>query len=323
VHLSYGSLGDDLLAQHPQLASRFLRHRLNEIIEGPHRRIIHNEDQYLTDYFAARAAEFIERRSRAERPYFLYVPFNAVHSPHMVIEKYYSRFPNIHDHQLRVYAAMIASLDDAVGRIMAAVDASGATRDTLIYFASDNGCEMYFPGLCSCSPLRGGKLSDYEGGTRVPFILSWPSRLPAGAVYPAPVSLLDVLPTSLAAAGRHLPAYRTFDGVDLLPHLTGKITGIPHDELFWRRQPLFAIRKGDWKLWESNDASGIYGRYKLLFNLKDDPNETTNLAASHPEKVRELEASLHEWSADMAAPKWTSRPPDTFEVCGKRFTLPI
>jgi arylsulfatase A-like enzyme len=219
---------------------------------------------------------------------------------------------------------MIAALDDQVGRVLEAVDASGQAGNTLIYFASDNGCAAYTPGLCSCTPLRGGKLSHYEGGVRVPFMARWPGHIKPGTVYREVTSLMDVLPTSVAAAGGKLPTDRVYDGVDLMPYLTGEKSGTPHDMLAWRRQPLFSIRQGDWKLWESvDDKSGKYGRYKLLFNLKDDLDETTNLADKYPDKVRQLEGLVHDWEKSLTDPKWSSRKPVTYTVCGTPFTLPI
>jgi hypothetical protein len=131
--------------------------------------------------------------------------------------KYYQRCPQIKDHQLRVYAAMIAALDDGVGKVLDAVDKSGQANNTLIVFASDNGCAEYVPGLCSCLPLRGSKLSHYEGGVRVPFMMRWPGHIKPDTVYHGAVSLMDVLPTSLAAAGGELPADRIYDGVNLMP----------------------------------------------------------------------------------------------------------
>jgi arylsulfatase A-like enzyme len=307
-----------------RIADTFHRAEANQIIEGAGRHVVHNEKEYLTDYFADRATDFIQRGSQSGQPYFLYLAFNAVHSPHMVTAKYYDRFPQIKNHQERVYAAMVAALDDAVGRVLDAVEASGQAGNTLIYFASDNGCAMYWPGLCSCTPLRGGKLSHYEGGVRVPFMMRWPERIKPGLVYRNVVSLLDVLPTSVAAAGGKLPTNRIYDGVDLTPYLTGRKTGDPHNMLAWRRLPLFSIREGNWKLWESvDDRTGKYGEYKLLFNLEDDLGETTNLADKYPQKVRELEKHVHEWAQGMMDPKWPSKPPKSFSVCGTPFTLPI
>jgi arylsulfatase A-like enzyme len=313
---------DALAGQKPDAA--FYRNKLAQIVEGPERTVVHNEDQYLTDYLGDRDAEFIKRNAATGKPYFLYAAFNAVHEPLMVSQKYYDRFPQMKNEQQRIYAAMVAALDDNVGKIVDAVEASGQADNTIIVFASDNGCAAYVPGLCSCEPLRGGKLTHYEGGTRVPFMMRWPGRIKAGTVYRQVVSLLDVLPTSVAAAGGKLPTDRIYDGVDIMPFITGQKQGAPHDMLVWRRRPLVSIRKGDWKLWESvNDETGTYGEYKLLFNLKTDLNESTNLAASHPEKVKELEGLIHEWAKDMTGPKWPSRPAVKYDVCGTPFVVPI
>ena len=338
VHLSFGPLGDEALnsrvpapandedhgAAFGRIGRTFQRVEQNQIIEGADRHVVHNETTYLTDYFGDRATDYIGLHSKGAQPYFLYLAFNAVHSPHMVTAKYYDRFPEIKDHQMRVYAAMVAALDDQVGRVLDAVDASGQANNTLIYFASDNGCAMYWPGLCSCTPLRGGKLSHYEGGVRVPFMMRWPGHIQPGQVYRDVVSLLDILPTSVMAAGGQLPADRVYDGVDILPFVSGEKPGSPHNMLAWRRLPLFSIRQGDWKLWESvNDKTGKFGEYRLLFNLKDDLNETTNLAERNPRKVKELEALGRQWAKMLTDPKWTGRSPIKFDVCGTPFLLPI
>lgn len=193
----------------------------------------------------------------------------------------------------------------------------------MLYFGSDHGCAMYFPGLCTCHPLRGGKLSHYEGGTRIPFMLRWPAQIDAGLVYHMPVSLLDVLPTSLAAAGGTLPAGRVYDGVDLLPYLRGEKMGRPHETLFWRREPLFSIRSGDWKLWKCSDPSGVYGNYRLIFDLANDPNETTNLASTYSQEAAALEALIDSWTKAMVPPHWPTKNTATFNLCGQTFTLPI
>jgi arylsulfatase A-like enzyme len=325
VQVAFNGAEDEDLGQRlASVSDVFRRKATNQIIEGAEHHVVHNERQYLTDYFGGRAVDFIQRHAGQAQPYFLYLAFNAVHSPFMVTAKYYERFPQLKDHQLRVYAAMVAALDDQVGRVLDAVDRSAQSNDTLIYFASDNGCAMYNPGLCSCTPLRGGKLSYYEGGIRVPFMLRWPARVKPGLVYHEVTSLMDILPTSVAAAGGTLPDDRVYDGVDLMPYLSAARAGVPHDALMWRALPLFSVRQGDWKLWESvNDRTGVYGEYKLLFNLKSDLNEAANLAEREPQKVKELEDLAHKWANMMVAPKWPSRRPAHFGVCGTPFVLPI
>lgn len=294
------------------------RNKYSLIFEGPQRTVVSNEKEYLTEYFARRAVEYVERSARADAPYFLYLAFNAPHDPLVVTQKYYDRFPHIASEPNRIYAAMIAALDDAVGEVLAAVERSGEADNTIVYFMSDNGCAAYIGGLCACEPLRGGKLSHYEGGMRVPFMVRWPQRIKAGQINRSIVSTMDVFPTSLIAAGGRLPADRTYDGVDLMPFLDGDKSGNPHESLMWRRSPLVSIRSGDWKLWKS-----LTGEYTLLFNLRDDPNETTNLASREPQRVRELEAAIEQWSKDLHDPSWPSRPARTYSVCGTPFTLPI
>jgi arylsulfatase A-like enzyme len=135
---------------------------------------------------------------------------------------------------------------------------------------------------------------------------------------------MDILPTSVHAAGGSLPDDRVYDGVDLMPYVSGTKSGVPHDSLTWRALPLFSVRQGDWKLWESvNDRTGVYGEYKLLFDLKSDLNEATNLAEREPQKVRQLEELAHQWAERMIGPKWPSRRPAHFSVCGTPFVLPI
>lgn len=289
-----------------------------QIIEGPGRTIVHNESEYLTDYFGRRAVDYIKREASSDTPYFLYLAPNAAHDPLMVTQKYYDRFPQIANDQNRIYAAMVSALDDMVGNVLNAVEASGEADNTLIFFLTDNGCAAYYPGMCACEPLRGGKLTHYEGGVRVPFMVRWPAKVKSGQIYRSMVSSMDIFPTVLSAAGGKLPTDRIYDGVDLAPYLSGWNTAPPHDMLAWRRSPLASIRKGDWKLWKSTD-----GKYTLLFNLKDDLNETTNLAEKRPDKLKELEAAFAQWAKDMQDPKWPSRPHTTYDVCGTPFEVPI
>lgn len=290
----------------------------NKIVEGPQRTVVENEDRYLTEYLGERAAEFVTRNAAADAPYFLYAAFTAPHDPLQTTQKYYDRFPHIKDEGMRVYASMVSALDDQVGAILDAVEKSGENDDTIVYFMSDNGCAAYIQGICACEPLRGGKLSHYEGGVRVPFMMRWPNQVEGGKVYREVVSTMDVFTTSLTAAGGSLPADRVYDGVDLTPFLKGAAQGIPHDALMWRRKPHASIRKGDWKLWKSLD-----GKFTLLFNLKDDPNEAANLADREPAKLKELSDAFDQWAKDLRDPAWPSRPHVTYDVCGTPFELPI
>lgn len=294
------------------------RNQYTQIFEGKERKIVDNYQEYLTEYFGRRGSEFVSRHAASDKPYFLYLAFTAPHDPLTVTRKYYDRFPNIKTEHHRIYAAMVSALDDAVGEVLGAIERSGEADNTIVYFLSDNGCAAYYEGMCACEPLRGGKLTHYEGGVRIPYMVRWPERLKAGAIYRQPVSTLDIFPTLMKAAGAELPKDRVYDGVDLVPYVTGEKEGVPHERLMWRRSPLVSIRQGDWKLWKE-----LNGKYTLLYNLKSDLNETTNLAERHPEKVRELEAALEKWSKDLQDPRWPSRPETTYNVCGTPFTVPI
>jgi arylsulfatase A-like enzyme len=255
-----------------------------------------DEDRYLTDAFAAEAASFISRNR--EKPFFLYLAFNAVHTPLHATEKYLDRFANIENDRHRYLAAMTASMDDAVGAVLRSVRQSGLEDDTMIVFLSDNGCpEM--TGAGTNGPLAGEKVTYYEGGIRVPFMMQWKGRIPAGRTYTQPVVSRDILPTFLAAAGLTAPTH--FDGVDLMPHVTGKTSRAPHDFLFWRAGSARAVRKGNWKLLEFGDS------FTRLFDLSKDIGETQDLAAKFPDVVRDLRAAHGGWSATMKKAAWPPR----------------
>lgn len=306
--------------QGSSLAPTMIRARVPQlqIVEGPDRAVVNNDDEYLTEYFARRGVEFVERNAVSDDPYFLYLAFNAPHDPLIVTQKYYDRFAHIADEENRIYAAMISALDDAVGEILEAVARSGEADNTIVYFMSDNGCAAYLGRICACEPLRGGKLTHYEGGMRVPLMMRWPARIAAGQVERRLVSLMDVFPTTLIAGGGALPSDRVYDGVDLMPYLTGQRAGNPHESLMWRRAPLVSIRQDEWKLWKS-----LTGEFTLLFNLRTDPNETTNLAEREPARVEALEQAIAEWSKDLQDPRWPSQSMKTYSVCGTPFTVPI
>jgi arylsulfatase A-like enzyme len=249
------------------------------------------EKEYLTDAFAREAVAFIDQH-KAE-PFFLYLPFNAVHNPLQAPEKYLSRFPGINDQKRRTFAAMTAGMDDAVGRVTGKLDELKLTAQTLVVFISDNGGPTQATSSGN-GPLRGFKGQMWEGGIRIPFMMQWPGRLPAGKVYDQPVIGLDVHPTIVAAAGAAVSPEWKLDGVNLLPFLTGGADGRPHETLYWRMGEKHAIRDGDWKVTvEPGTPAG-------LFNLAKDAGEKTDLSSTHPEKLEELVAKYDAWSAQMA-----------------------
>lgn len=268
---------------------------------------------YLTDAFADRAVAFIKREK--DRPFFLYLSFNAPHQPLQATPGYLQRVSGIEDPLRRTYAAMTIALDDAVGKTLAALHAEGLDQKTLVFFLNDNGGPtVWSTGVNGSSnrPLRGSKRQTWEGGIRVPFFVRWTGRLPAGTVDHRPIVQLDVLPTALAAAGVALASDASLDGVNLLPFLTGTRADLPHETLYWRLGGMMAIRKGDWKLVKADEgAAGSTDPATLkdlsgaaLYDLAHDVGETTDLAASHPDEVRTLTEAWQRWNATLAAPAW-------------------
>jgi arylsulfatase A-like enzyme len=260
-------------------------------------RITKKEPPYLTDAFADEAIAFIERSK--DSPWFLYLAFSAVHIPLQATEKYEARFPDIVNPKRRTLAAMLAAMDDAVGRVMEKVRESGDEENTLVLFYSDNG-GIPPKNVSLNEPLRGMKGTMFEGGIRVPFIAQWKGTIPAGMVYDNPVMGFDYHATALAAAGATLDNgfAPPLDGVDLLPFLTGHSKGRPHDALYWRSGKQHAVRLGDWKLVRQR------GKAPMLFNLARDLSETEDVAASNPEKFTELATSFAKWSGEVMKPQW-------------------
>jgi arylsulfatase A-like enzyme len=253
------------------------------------------EKDYLTRAFGREAAAFVGKHAKG--PFFLYVPFNAVHAPMQPDPACAERVAKITNADRRKFASMLTSLDDAVGVILAALREHELEERTLVVFVSDNGGPT-LQTTSSNTPLSGQKGMVFEGGIRVPYLVRWRGRLPAGRVYDEAVSTMDLHATALAAAGVKLPADPPLDGADLLPHLEGKADGRPHEALFWRMGGQSAARVGDWKLVMER------GEPDALFNLKEDISERKNLAAEMPEKVKELRAAYAEWEKGTVEAKW-------------------
>jgi arylsulfatase B len=239
------------------------------------------EETYLTDAITREAVEFIGLN--AGQPFFLYVAYNAVHSPLQGADEYMIRFASIDDIHRRIFAAMLSNLDDGVGRILAELRDRSLERETLVFFLSDNGGPTR-ELTSSNKPLRGEKSDVYEGGIRVPFMMRWPGRIAAGGIEQRPVISLDIAATALAAAGAEIPG--NFDGVDLMPFLNGGREGRPHETLYWRQGERTALREGDWKLLR-NPRRGQGGDWEL-YNLEADISESNNRAGDEPERVAEL-----------------------------------
>ncbi len=294
--------------------------------------------RYLTDVFRERAVDFIERH-RNER-FFLMLTPNAPHTPLQATQEYLDRYRHIEKASARIYAAMVASVDDYVGAVVAKLAELGLEENTLFVFLSDNGCASYIDEACSNAPLRGAKRYYWEGGIRVPFIAKWPAWLPEGATYGEPVISLDLYATLAAAVGSPATAQ---DSVNLLPHWRGERSKPPHELLFWRAKPNSAVRKGRWKLWKVNKSDMDFaavtdtgasrlpmqpwpqdspqGQMTLLYDLSQDIGERVNLADEHPEVVSELEGHLRDWNTRMGEPSWPALRSTLDEIDGQMVQL--
>jgi arylsulfatase A-like enzyme len=258
--------------------------------------------EHLTLAFGRQAAEYVKQQS-GDKPYFLYLPFNAVHNPLQPDKANAKKFADIKNPKERGYAGHLSGLDQAIGEVLAAIRESGEEDNTLIFFISDNGGPQAGNGSNN-APLRGDKATVLEGGIRVPFVAQWKGHLPAGTKYDQPVISLDITATAAAVAGAKLVADdRPADGVNLIPYVWGEVNDAPHEALFWRAGPQWAVRQGDFKLLQRADGE------VQLYNLADDLGESHNLAADNPSKVAELEATYAAWDAKNVPALWKRAQP--------------
>ncbi len=277
--------------------------------EGQERELLHNQthvsfEGYLTDAFSHQSVTFIEENK--ENPFFLFISYNAVHTPMHAKEADLETFK---DHPRAKLAAMTRAMDRGVGRVLDKLEEEALSENTLIFFLSDNGGATN--NQSSNHPLKGWKGNKFEGGHRTPFILSWPARIAGGKSYEGLTSSLDIFATCIAAANLGESPGKPLDGVDLIPHITGEVTSEPHETLYWRKLKMAAVRKEEYKLIRLDD----YG-YRL-YDLKNDLGESRDLAASHPDKLNELKADLASWEATLTDPLWEESHPwqrVTFEI---------
>jgi len=276
--------------------------------------------QYLADFLTDKAVDFIQRQK--DRPFFLYLPHFAVHTPLDAKPELIDQFkpkPSVGGHRNPVYAAMIASVDESVGRVLAALDELNLAENTVVVFSSDNGGVGGYAregigkdssDITDNAPLRSGKGSLYEGGTRDPFIVRWPGVTKPGSTCDVPTIHVDVYPTFLAIAGAEPPADYVLDGESLVPLLRDAGASLQREAIYqhfpgylgmgqgqWRTTPVGLIHAGDWKLMEFFED----GRLEL-YNLRDDLGETKNLATQTPDKTKELHAKLVAWRQAINAP---------------------
>ena len=262
-----------------------------------------NEGEYLTNREVDEATGFI--RKHKGQPFFLYMAHYAVHSPLQapedLIEKYEAKETT--NQKIPKYAAMVESVDDAVGKIVRTLDDLNLTKNTMIIFTSDNGGASHFPATDN-APLRRGKGFPYEGGIRVPLIISWPGVTKAGSVCDDPVISMDFLPTICETSNVNLPKNQAIDGVSLIPLLNNS-DSLNRETMYWHFphywwgtnvQPYSIIRDGDWKLiyWYENN------KYEL-YNIADNLSETSDLVSKMPDKVKELDNKLKIWLEETGA----------------------
>ena len=255
--------------------------------------------EYLTTVLGCEGASFITRHQG--HPWFLYLAFNAPHTPLQVTDPLLERVKHITDETRRGYAGLVVGLDDAVGVVMKALRESGQADNTLVFFLGDNGGPVSVTHSDN-TPLRGAKGQVFEGGIRVPFVVSWPGRLLQGKEYAQPVISLDIFAAAVALTGAKVPAGHVLEGTNILPYLAGGRTGAPHDRLFWRTGggAQFAVREGDWKL------VGRQNSETQLFNLAADVGESRDLAAAQPEVLARLTQAYADWNKGNIAPLFES-----------------
>ncbi len=255
--------------------------------------------KYLADYYTDEAIAAMDRNKN--RPFFMFLAHWGVHTPLQAAKADYDALSHIPDHRMRVYAAMVRSVDRSVGRILQALRERGLDENTMVVFTSDNGAPGYV-GLPDLNkPYRGWKLTMFEGGLRVPYVAKWPGRIAAGSAYAAPMSNIDIMPTVLAAAGAKLPTDRPIDGVNLLPFLKAKPERQADRPLFWRDGAYRAMQEGGWKLIVSERP-----RKDWVFNLAIDPTERNNLAQTETQRLAAMKVKLQAHHAAMPQALWPS-----------------
>ncbi len=275
-----------------------------------------NHDKGYATHLIGKEASAIVTDHDTSKPLFLYVPFNAVHTPHQAPKKYLDMYPDLQGNR-KIYAAMLTALDDAVGQIVATIDAKQMRQNTLFIFSSDNGGPA--PGrVTDNGPLRAGKGTIYEGGTRVVAFATWDGHIKPGSTITEPMHVVDWYPTLLGLAGAKIEQKLPLDGKDVLPTLTqGKPS--PHESILINTAPNGgAIRVGDWKLVVHTGATDPEVPEKKvkksksveLYNLNEDLSEKTNLAGMHPTKVKELQSLLDGYAKQAVPPKNKPKPKD-------------
>ena len=254
------------------------------------------ESGYLTDRITEEAIGFMERSEN--KPFFLWVSYSAPHSPFQCKQTHYDQLAHIKNPVKRVYNAILLSLDQNIGQLLEAVEKQGDTENTMIVFLSDNGGAEYTTATDN-GDYKGGKITDLEGGIKVPMFIKWKNVIPAGTTYDLPVIAMDLLTTMVIAAGGTIPDDRPMDGVDLIPFVLNQKEEAPHEYLYWQRGDSRALRSLEYKLLINDHLQDT-----VLFEINTDPFENHNLFSQQKQKARELVKVLNDWSTTLPPPLW-------------------
>ncbi len=268
-------------------------------------------DDYLTDEFSDEAVKFIENNS--QKPFFLFLPYNAPHGPIQAPEKYVNRFPHINNPLRKIYAGMISSMDDGIGKILTKLKEEKIYDNTIVFFLSDNGApkKRWTDNDGANSPFSGYKGSDLgEGGVRTPFFMQWPKKIKPKTTYDNPVSSFDIFATMKSIINPDLKLPNKIHGKDILPYVLGEKSGAPHESLFWkingdfkivnndtiRGNDRFAIRSKNYKMIIDEDGNSY------LYDLEKDISEQNNIALDFPEITNDLRLKINQWNEKTISP---------------------
>lgn len=250
------------------------------------------EEGYSTELIGAEAARRIRQRNRA-KPLFLYVPFNAPHSPLQAPPALIDKYAAIKDEKRRTFAAMVDAMDTQVGRILKALDEEKIASNTIVFFFSDNGGPTNLGA--TNRPLRGAKGSTFEGGTRVPALIRWPGKVAAGKMVPQVMTVMDLFPTLAAAAGVKPGNTLPFDGKNMWPVISGSAKPFAREDLFFSVEGgglYMAVHSGPWKLVQHEQKGATQS---MLFRIQEDLEEKNDVSAQHPDVVKALAAKIAAW----------------------------
>ncbi|WP_299555882.1 sulfatase [Seonamhaeicola sp.] len=257
-----------------------------------------SELTYLTDDFSKEAVKYIDEYTKNDKPFFMYLAYNAPHAPIQATKEYTNMVSHIEYGDRAAYAAMVVGMDVGIGKVINKLKETGAYENTLIFFYSDNGGHSHG---ASSAPYRGHKGMLFEGGIREPFLISWPKKIKGNRVYEKPIIALDIFPTILSAANIKKPKTKEIDGVDLMPILENNDKTLQERTLYWRYSngEGYAVRDKNYKFIRS-----YYKKASFLFDMDKDELEQHNILDQHPEIAKRLQEKYEQWSRDNITPLW-------------------